>query len=205
VKVAILGCGFMGASLATALRSGHFANSITGYDLDPQVTAGAIKLGMLDAAAQSPAQAVRGADLVVLASPVGSMPALLADIAAALEPATVVTDLGSTKTSVVDAARRALGPAFGRFVPAHPIAGGEHSGFESAEPGLFERRTVVITPGSETQADAVERVERLWRSCGANIVRMDPARHDRLLASVSHLPHVLAFAVVAQKIGRAHV
>jgi len=198
MKVAILGIGLMGGSLAASLRGGSFASSITGYDLDPKVRERGMQLDLLDATAASPAQAAHGADLVVLASPVGSMAGLLTDITDALGAATIVTDLGSTKANVVDAARRALGPAFARFVPAHPIAGGERSGLEGAEPDLFEGRTVVITPESETRADAIERVEQLWRSCGAKIVTMDAARHDRLLASVSHLPHVLAFALVAQ-------
>ena len=202
MKVAILGCGLMGGSLAAALRSGTLASSITGYDLDPAVAERGVQLDLLDAAAGSPAQAVRGADLVVLAAPVGSMPGLLADIADALSPAAIVTDLGSTKAGVVNAARRVLGAAFARFVPAHPIAGGERSGLDGAQPDLFQGRTVVITPESETRADVLDRVEQLWRSCGAKVVRMDAARHDRLLASVSHLPHVLAFAVVAQIAGQ---
>jgi len=202
VKVAILGCGFMGGSLAAALRSGSLATSITGYDLDPAVTQRGVELDLLDASAASPAQAVQGADLVVLAAPVGSMPELMADIAGSLGPATIVTDLGSSKAEVVQAARRLLGPAFARFVPAHPIAGGERSGLEAAQPDLFQGRTVLITPESETRADAVERVEQLWRSCGATIVHMEAAQHDRVLASVSHLPHLLAFAVVAHIAGQ---
>ena len=98
---------------------------------------------------------------------------------------------------MVQAARRHLGPAFARFVPAHPIAGGERSGLEAAQPDLFQGRTVVLTPEGETRADAVARVEQLWRSCGAKVVRMTAAEHDQMLASVSHLPHVLAFALVA--------
>jgi len=202
VKVAILGCGFMGGSLAAALRSGSLATSITGYDLDPAVTQRGVELDLLDASAASPAQAVQGADLVVLAAPVGSMPELMADIAGSLGPATIVTDLGSSKAEVVQAARRLLGPAFARFVPAHPIAGGERSGLEAAQPDLFQGRTVLITPESETRADAVERVEQLWRSSGATIVHMEAAQHDRVLASVSHLPHLLAFAVVAHIAGQ---
>ena len=192
----------MGGSLAAALRSGSLATSITGYDLDPAVTQRGVELDLLDASAASPAQAVQGADLVVLAAPVGSMPELMADIAGSLGPATIVTDLGSSKAEVVQAARRLLGPAFARFVPAHPIAGGERSGLEAAQPDLFQGRTVLITPESETRADAVERVEQLWRSSGATIVHMEAAQHDRVLASVSHLPHLLAFAVVAHIAGQ---
>ncbi|HEY4037372.1 MAG TPA: prephenate dehydrogenase/arogenate dehydrogenase family protein [Burkholderiaceae bacterium] len=198
MKVAILGCGLMGGSLAAALRGGSLASSIIGYDLDPAIAERGVALDLLDAAADSPAQAAGAADLVVLAAPVSAIPALLAGIADALAPAAIVTDLASTKADVVSAARRALGPAFARFVPAHPIAGGERSGLDGAEPDLFQGRTVVITPESETRAEAVDRVEQLWLSCGAKVVRMDAVRHDCLLASVSHLPHLLAFAVVAQ-------
>lgn len=197
MKVAILGVGLMGGSLAAALRDGTLASSITGYDADPEVCERGLQLDLLDAAAASAAQAASQAELVVLASPVGAMPGLLADIAGALSLTAIVTDLGSTKADVISAARRALGPAFDRFVPAHPIAGGERSGLDGAQPDLFQDCTVVITPERETRAEAVARVEQLWRSCGAKIVRMDAGQHDRALASVSHLPHVLAFAMVA--------
>jgi prephenate dehydrogenase len=198
MKVAILGCGLIGSSLAAALRQRNLAGSIIGYDPDPAVGARAIAAGLLDAVAAGPALAVRGADLVVLAAPVGAMPALLAQIAGALAPTAVVTDLGSTKADVVATARDALGSAFARFVAAHPIAGGERSGPEGADADLFEQCTVVIAAADGTHADALARVEDLWRACGARIVRMDAGEHDRLLASVSHLPHVLAFALVAR-------
>jgi prephenate dehydrogenase len=192
----------MGGSLAAALRRRNLAASITGYDLDPDVGARGVRLGLLDAAASSGAQAARQADLIVLAAPVGVMPGLLSEIAPELGPAAIATDLGSTKADVVSAARRALGPAFARFVPAHPIAGGEQPGLERANPDLFEGCTVVITADSETRADAAAQVEQLWRSCGARVVRMDAGEHDRMLASVSHLPHVLAFAMVGHIAGQ---
>lgn len=197
MRVAILGCGFMGGSFAAALRRRNLATSITGYDVDPDAGPRGVTLGLLDAAASSCSEAARQANLIVLASPVGAMPGLLSDIAAELRPAAIATDLGSTKADVVDAARRALGPSFARFVPAHPIAGGERPGLERADPDLFEGCTVVITPAEETRADAAARVEHLWHSCGARVVRMDAGEHDRVLASVSHLPHMVAFALVA--------
>ncbi len=187
----------MGGSLAAALRRRNLATSIIGYDSDPDAGARGVRSGLLDAAASSCSQATHQANLVVLAAPVSAMPALLSEIAGELRPAAIATDLGSTKADVVDAARRALGPSFARFVPAHPIAGGERPGLEHADPDLFEGRTVVITPAEETRADAAARVEHLWRSCGAHVVRMDAGEHDRMLASVSHLPHVVAFALVA--------
>ena len=201
MKVAIIGCGFMGASVAAALRQRNLAASIVGYDHDPDACARALAAGLLDATAPTCAHAVRGADLDVLAAPVRAMADLLAQVAGALEPAALVTDLGSTKTDVVAAARAALGPAFARFVAAHPIAGGERSGPEGADADLFEGCTVVITAARETAAAALASVEQLWRACGARVARMDAGDHDRLLASVSHLPHVLAFALVAHIAG----
>ena len=192
----------MGGSFAAALRQRDLASRVVGYDLDPDICARGVRLGLLDAAAGSTAQAVQDADLVVLAAPVGAMPQLLAHIAAGLGPSALVTDLGSTKADVMVAAREALGAAFARFVPAHPIAGGERTGPEGAHPDLFEGCTVVITAASETRADALAQIEQLWRSCGAHVARMDAADHDRLLASVSHLPHVVAFALVAQIAGQ---
>ena len=192
----------MGSSLAAALRRRDLASRVVGYDLDPDTGARAMRLGLIDATAASAAQAVQDADLVVLAAPVGAMPQLLEHIAAGLGPSALVTDLGSTKADVMAAAREALGAAFARFVPAHPIAGGERTGPEGADPDLFEGCIVVITAASETRADALARIEQLWRSCGARVAQMDAAEHDRLLASVSHLPHVLAFALVAQIAGQ---
>ena len=135
----------MGSSLAAALRRRDLASRVVGYDLDPDTGARAMRLGLIDATAASAAQAVQDADLVVLAAPVGAMPQLLEHIAAGLGPSALVTDLGSTKADVMAAAREALGAAFARFVPAHPIAGGERTGPEGADPDLFEGCTVVIT------------------------------------------------------------
>jgi prephenate dehydrogenase len=198
VKVAILGCGLMGASLAGALKRRNLASRIVGYDADPDVGARAVSLGLLDAAAPGAAQAATDADLIVLATPVGAMAPLLSQIAPALGASALVTDLGSAKGDVVAAARVALGPAFARFVPGHPIAGGERSGPQNADPDLFRGCTVVVTPAPETRAEALASVEQMWRACGARVVQLDAGDHDRILASVSHLPHLLAFALVTQ-------
>ncbi len=203
MKVAILGCGLIGGSLAAALRRRNLASSIVGHDRDADACAQGVAAGLLDASADDARQAVHHANLIVLAVPVGAMPALLAQIAGALAPTAVVTDVGSTKADVLAAARAALGPAFERFVPAHPIAGSERSGLQAADPDLFEGCNVVLTATGETRADARARIERMWRSCGARIAHMDAGEHDRLLASVSHLPHVLAFALVARIAGES--
>lgn len=198
MKLAVIGCGLMGSSFAAALRRRGLAERVTGFDRSPGVVEKAVGLGLLDAGAASAAQAAAGADLVMLAAPVGALAALMSEIAPVLGDSAVLTDLGSTKADVVAAARRHLGPAFARFVPGHPIAGSERYGPEHADADLFDGRTVITTPEPGTLAAAIDRVEALWRACGARIERMDAAQHDRVLASVSHLPHVLAFALVAQ-------
>jgi prephenate dehydrogenase len=198
MKLTVIGCGFMGGSFAAALRRRGLASRIVGFDRSADTCEKAVRLGLLDAGAASAAQAVAGSDLVMLAAPVGAMADLLRQIAAVLPASAVVTDLGSTKADVAAAARQALGAAFERFVPGHPIAGSERFGPEHADPDLFHGRVVITTPAPDTSATALDRVETLWRACGARIERMDALQHDRVLASVSHLPHVLAFALVAQ-------
>ena len=143
------------------------------------------------------------ADLVLLATPVGQIPALFAAIAPALGPATVVTDAGSTKQDVIAAARRYLRAALPRFVPGHPIAGTERSGAAAASDALFRGRSVILTPLAETSADAHKRVAAAWAACGGVVGRLEPARNDEIFAAVSHLPHALAFALVAQLAARA--
>lgn len=188
----------MGCSVAAALRRRGLVQSVVGYDPDADALRRAVAARLIDQAAGSAGQAAAGADLVVLAAPVGAMPQLLQQIAPRLEAGALVTDLGSTKADVVAAARLALGAHFSRFVGAHPIAGGERTGPEGADAHLFEGRMVVITPVEETSAEALTRIEALWRACGAHIERMSCAEHDHLLASVSHLPHMLAFALVGR-------
>jgi prephenate dehydrogenase len=139
---------------------------------------------------------IAGADLVLVATPVGEFAALFKDLAGRLSAHTIVTDAGSTKESVIAAARADLGDAFARFVPGHPIAGTEHAGARAAFATLFRDRNVVLTPLPETDPAAVATVTDLWSACGAQVRELDPAVHDRIFAAVSHLPHVLAFALV---------
>ena len=145
---------------------------------------------------------VRDADIVLVAAPVAQFPALFATIAANLGPRTCVTDAGSTKQDVVAAAREAFGAKLSAFVPGHPIAGTEHSGAAAAFASLFDNRSVVLTPLAETQPDAVARVSAMWQSCGARVSTLAPDRHDAIFAAVSHLPHVLAFTLVAELAAR---
>jgi len=143
-----------------------------------------------------PAKAVAGADMVVLAVPLGAMAQVLAAMGDGLAPEAVLTDVGSAKCSVLEAAAEAFGAIPGNFVPAHPIAGTEHSGVEAAVDGLFEGRRVILTPVDETNAGATHRVRAMWRAVGAEVLDMDPAHHDEVLAATSHLPHMLAYTLV---------
>ncbi|HEV7390538.1 MAG TPA: prephenate dehydrogenase/arogenate dehydrogenase family protein, partial [Burkholderiales bacterium] len=155
------------------------------------------RLGVIDESSRDAASAVRDADLVLIGTPVGQMPEVMAEIAPALGEATVVTDGGSTKQNVIAHARRFLGAHFERFVPSHPIAGTENSGAASAFAELYRDRNVIMVPQIETKASAVRLVRAAWEACGARIVRLDARQHDEIFAAVSHLPHVVAFALVS--------
>lgn len=196
MRIALIGVGMVGGSLLAAWRQAGLVTTATGYDIDPRSLAAAAD-GLIDRPAASVAQAVADAELVVVATPVGAMREVLAQIAAALPHDALVTDVGSTKGDVIEHARAVLGAAFGRFVPAHPIAGKEQPGVEHADARLFAGKRVVLTPTPETSADALARVEGLYARTGARVERMDAAEHDRVFAAVSHLPHLLSFALVA--------
>jgi prephenate dehydrogenase len=164
--------------------------------------ADALRLKVIDEASRDPAQAVRDADLVLLATPVGQMPAVMSVIAPHLPAHAVITDAGSTKRDVIACAQRFLGARRSRFVPAHPVAGTERSGARAALAGLFENHNVILTPQAGTAAGAVTVVRRAWEACGARVVRLDADVHDSILAAVSHLPHVIAYALVNMLAGR---
>lgn len=202
MKLALIGVGMIGGSVAAALRRAGAIDRAVGFDADPKAARRGVELGVLDAVAASVEEAVREADLVVLAVPVGAMKEVMAAAAKALPAHAIVTDVGSTKLSVIDAARAALGAAgsrsIRRFVPGHPVAGRELPGVEHADAELFRGRLYICTPIGETDAQARASVESLWRRIGAQVVTMDPAEHDRVFAAVSHLPHLLAFALVAR-------
>jgi prephenate dehydrogenase len=203
VKLALIGVGLLGGSFARAALGCGEVDRVIGYDVDAQALAAAQAIGAIHEAAPSAAAAVRGADLVMLAVPVGAMAESMTAIAPDLGADAIVTDVGSTKASVIAAARRSLGPAAGRFVPAHPIAGGETPGVRASDPGLFRKRLCITTPEPDTDAAALARVEALWRALGSRVERMAAADHDRVFAAVSHLPHLLAFALVAHIAGEA--
>ena len=201
-NIAVVGVGLIGGSFALALRRAGAVGKIVGADRDAQALERAAALGVIDTAAHSVAEAVAGVELVFVAVPVRAMGPVLHDVGRALGPDAVVTDAGSTKSDVVRTARAELKDKFARFVPGHPIAGRETSGVEAATPDLFRGARVVVAPEPETRPESVALVRSCWEACGARVAAMDAARHDRIFASVSHLPHVLAFALVSEIVSR---
>lgn len=195
-KIAIFGVGLIGGSFALALRKAGAVGEIAGVGRSATVLARAQELGIIDRACTSAGQAVDGADLVLVAAPVAQTGAILSSILPHLRPGTVVTDGGSTKCDVVAAARTALGDRIAQFVPGHPIAGREQNGPDAAIADLYAGKKAVLTPLPENRAADVERVADAWRRCGAIIHRLSPEDHDRVFAAVSHLPHLLAYALV---------
>jgi prephenate dehydrogenase len=204
-KLVVVGVGLIGGSCALALRRAGAVREVVGVGRTQGNLDVALERGIAErtCALSGPwLREVADADVVLLAAPVAQFPGLMRALATAVGPDTVVTDAGSTKQDVLAAARANLGPALPRFVPGHPIAGTEHNGAAAAFADLFVDRSVILTPAAETTAGAVARVTALWTACGACVSTLDPARHDAIFAAVSHLPHVLAFALVADLAGR---
>jgi prephenate dehydrogenase len=202
-KLAVFGVGLIGGSFALALRRAGAVARVVGVGRSQANLARAVELGVIDAIATDAADALAGADLVLVAVPVQQTERVLRHIADHIEPGAAVTDGGSTKRDVIAAARNALGARLPQFVPAHPIAGAELSGVEAATADLYRGRTVVITPIAESLNEARTRVTQAWLACGARLVEMTAERHDAVLAAVSHLPHALAFALVDMIADRA--
>jgi len=203
-RVAVIGVGLIGGSFALALRRAGACGHIVGAGRDPANIRRALELGVIDSACADAGEAARGADLVLVAAPVAQFPRIFAAIAPALGPDALVADAGSTKRDVVVAARESLGAALPRFIPSHPIAGAENSGVGAARADLLDKRRVVLTPLPENAASAVARVAWAWEACGARVSRLAPEEHDEVLAAVSHLPHLLSFALVHEFAGRAN-
>lgn len=196
-KLVVIGTGLIGGSFALALKRARAVKRVVGVGRTSRNLSDAIRLKIIDESSRDPARAVRGADLVLLAMPVGQMPAVMTAIAPNLPAHAVVTDGGSTKRDVIACARRFLAGHMARFVPAHPIAGTEKSGAAAAFAGLFSGKNVILTPQPETAAAATRLVRQAWEACGARVVSLDAGEHDTILAAVSHLPHVIAFALVS--------
>ncbi|MFO1324254.1 MAG: prephenate dehydrogenase/arogenate dehydrogenase family protein [Burkholderiales bacterium] len=201
----VVGVGLIGGSCSLALKRAGAVGHVVGVGRTRANLDTALTLGVVDRAwtlADAWTGELADADVVLVATPVAQFPALFAAIAPRIGAATVVTDAGSTKQDVIAAARAAFGAKLPAFVPGHPIAGTEHTGAAAAFPSLFDGRTVVLTPLPETAPAATERVASLWRACGAHVSTLAADRHDAIFAAVSHLPHVLAFALVAELAAR---
>lgn len=197
-RVAVIGVGLIGGSFALALKSKGACGSVVGVGRDAHNLRVALERGIVDAVEEDASVAVRGADLVLVATPVAQFPSVFARIAPGLSPSAIVMDAGSTKQDVVAAARSAFGDRIALFVPAHPIAGGEHSGAAAARADLFAGKRVVLAPLPENATASVDAVQAAWETCGARTFRMTAAGHDTVFAAVSHLPHLLAFALVGE-------
>ncbi|MCF8199695.1 MAG: prephenate dehydrogenase/arogenate dehydrogenase family protein [Sulfuritalea sp.] len=195
-KIVVCGVGLIGGSFALAQKSALATRRVVGLGRSRAPLEQALQLGVIDQIANSWPDALDGADLVLLGMPVGQMPEVMAALAPHLGSNTLVTDGGSTKVDVVAAARSAFGDKIGQFVPGHPIAGAEQSGVGAATTDLYRGKRVVLTPLPENTEGAIARVRKAWESCGANVSELAPEEHDRVFAAVSHLPHLLAFALV---------
>jgi len=200
-KLAIVGAGLIGGSFALALKQAGAVREVLGVGRNPARLTVARELGLIDRAVDW-AEAGQ-ADCILLALPVGETEAVLKALAPHLKAGAIVTDAGSTKANVVEAARAALGGRFADFVPGHPIAGSEQSGPGAARADLYRGKRVVLTPQTGTRADAVATVRALWEAAGAQVETLDAVLHDRIFAAVSHLPHLAAYALVDDLAQRA--
>jgi prephenate dehydrogenase len=196
-RLAIVGVGLIGSSLALALKQAGVVEHVTGCGRSEANLRRGVELGVLDDYSLSPVEAVRDADVVVLAVPLGAMRSVMEAIQPGLSPKTIITDVGSAKGSVVADANAVLGAGARRFVAGHPIAGTERSGVEAGFASLYQQLKIILTPGSDTDTEAVALISRMWLATGAHVERMSVEHHDRILAATSHLPHMLAFSLVS--------
>jgi prephenate dehydrogenase len=195
-KLVIFGVGLIGGSVALALKKAKNTAEIIGVGRSAESLQSALDLGVIDAASSDVATAIKDADIILIAAPVAQTPAILNAIKPHLNASTVITDAGSTKGDVLQCAKDILGDQFHQFVGGHPIAGAEKSGVTAAMADLYLNKNVVITPTVKTSPEAIASVKALWQECGANVSEMTAATHDGIFAAVSHLPHLLAFALV---------
>jgi len=195
-QLGLIGCGLMGGSFALALKRAGLVKRVVGYSKSPSTTERARQMGVIDVEAPSALLAASGADIVLLAVPVSATEATFNAIRHLLTPHTLVMDVGSTKQDVVDAARRVLRDQIGCFVPAHPITGKEVSGVEHADANLYNGKQVILTPIEPTITAQLSKATSLWTALGCHVLQMSPQAHDAAYAAVSHLPHLLAFALM---------
>ena len=194
-RIALIGVGLIGSSLAHVIRRDGLAGEVVGCARSQATRDAVIRLGLAQRVTADPADAVAGADLVVICTPVGAYGEIARTMAPALKPGAIVSDVGSVKRAVIDAVQPHL-PAGVPFVPGHPVAGTENSGPEAGFAELFEGRWMILTPPAGTDEAAVERVAELWRRTGSMVERMDPDHHDQVLAITSHIPHLIAYTIV---------
>ena len=202
-RLVIVGVGLIGGSLASSLKKLNLVDEIIGVGRSEENLITAHKMGLLDLYLTDPESIPSDADIVLIAVPVAQTKLVFEVVARKVSNSAIITDVGSTKEDIISIAREALGNSFGRFVPAHPIAGGEKNGAIAASDDLFLDKNVVVTPVEGTSESAVNTVERMWQSVGANIVRLDASSHDVIFSAVSHLPHVVSFALVSMLAARS--
>jgi len=195
-RVAVIGVGLIGGSFALALKAAKVCAQVVGVGRSKANLDAAVARGVIDVAASDVAQAAQGADLILVATPVAQVADVFGALAPVLAPGALVTDAGSTKRDVIAAARAGLGDRIAQYVPAHPIAGAEHSGAAAAKADLFRGKRVVLAPLAENSPQSVARIAAAWQACGARVANMAAEEHDAVFAAVSHLPHLLAFALV---------
>ena len=202
-QLGLIGCGLMGGSFALALKRAGLVKRVVGYSKSPSTTERARQMGVIDVEAPSALLAVSGADIVLLAVPVAATEATLKAIRHLVNTDMLIMDVGSTKRDVVDSARRVLRDHIGSFVPCHPITGKEVSGVEHADPDLYTGKTVILTPIERTQVSQLKRATDVWQALQCNVVQMSPEAHDAAFAAISHLPHLIAFALMNGITGQA--
>jgi prephenate dehydrogenase len=195
-RVAVIGVGLIGGSFALALKAAKRCGHVAGAGRSAANLQLALERGAIDSIATDAAAAVQDADLVLVSTPVAQIEGIFRSINSKIKPGAIVTDAGSTKRDVVAAARAGLGAKIAQFIPAHPIAGAEHSGAAAADPELFRGRRQILAPLEENRKQDIETLSSLWTAIGARVSRMTPEAHDAIFAAVSHLPHLLAYALV---------
>lgn len=194
-RITILGVGLLGASFALALKKNGLCNTITGYGRNTENLQRAKELNIIDSFEQDPVAACSDSDLIMLSAPVGSFPGLAKAIAPALKKGAVLTDVGSVKGMLVREIEKMM-PKDVHYIGGHPIAGSDRSGIDSANAELFRNARCVITPTENSDPSALDKIKNLWKSLGSEIIILNPEEHDRIYASVSHLPHLIAYAMV---------
>lgn len=195
-QLGLIGCGLMGGSFALALKRAGLVKRIVGYSKSPSTTERARAMGVIDVEAPSALLAVSGADIVLIAVPVAATEATFKAIKHLVTADMLIMDVGSTKRDVIDAGRRALREHIGSFVPAHPIAGKEVSGVEHSDPDLYTGRQVILTPIERTLTVQLQKAVDVWTALGCRVLQMSPEQHDAAFAAVSHLPHLISFALM---------